>query len=93
MTSLNYLHQLPVDMLKIDPMFVRSLGKDPNALLLIKGMLALSNGLGMSAIAEGVETENQLKSLQQLGCTQAQGYFFSAPLQAKNLNSLLGKSL
>lgn len=91
--SLSYLHQLPVDIIKIDPMFVRNLGKDQNIQALIRGILAFSEGLGIKIIAEGVETDKQVEILTQLGCQTMQGYLYSAPVAAKNLESFFGKPL
>lgn len=91
--SLSYLHKLPIDALKIDPIFIRTIEKDPAIKTMIKGILAYAQGLEISTIAEGVETEKQLKILRQLGCTLAQGYLFSPPLLAKNVGSFFNKSL
>lgn len=91
--SLSYLHQLPVDVLKIDSMFVRTLNKDPNIKSLIKGILAFATGLGLKTVAEGVETEKQLHTLQRLGCHEAQGYLFSPPMLAKEIEPLFNHPL
>lgn len=92
-SSLSYLHQLPVDILKIDPMFVRNLGKDHNTQALIRGIQAFADGLNIKTIAEGVETEQQEQMLLALGCQYQQGYLYSAPVAAKNLESFFGKTL
>lgn len=91
-TSLSYLYRLPVDVLKIDSMFIRTLGKDQNVKTMIKGILALANGLELKTIAKGVETEKQIKALKVLGCKEAQGYFFSPPMIPKNLEGLLNST-
>jgi len=90
-SSLSYLHQLPVDILKIDPMFIRNVGKDQNTKALIRGILAFAAGLEVKTIAEGVETEKQAEILAELGCDYMQGYLYSAPVAAKNLESFFGK--
>lgn len=92
-SSLSYLHQLPVDILKIDPMFIRNIGKDQNTKALIRGILAFATGLDLNTIAEGVETDKQAEILAELGCDYMQGYLYSAPIAAKNLESLFGKPL
>jgi diguanylate cyclase (GGDEF)-like protein len=91
--SLSYLHGLPVDILKIDSMFVRTLEKDPTVKTMIKGILAFASGLGVKTIAEGVETEKQLKILRHLGCTLVQGYVFSAPMLSKSVSTLFHRQL
>lgn len=90
-TPLSYLDNLPLDALKIDSMFIRSITKDQNIKIMIKGMLALGKGLGLTLIAEGVETQKQLLALQHLGCCQAQGYLLYAPVGAKKIEELMGK--
>lgn len=92
-SSLSYLHQLPVDILKIDPMFVRNLGKDQDTKALIRGIQAFADGLNIKTIAEGVETEQQEQMLLALGCQYQQGYLYSAPVAAKNVESFFGKPL
>jgi len=73
---------LPVDALKIDVPFVRGMNETPGTLRLVKAILGLGHSLGMDVIAEGVETEEQLEQLRQLGCDKAQGYLFSAAVSA-----------
>lgn len=90
-SSLSYLNQLPVDIIKIDPMFVRNIGKDKNTQALVRGILAFAAGLGIKTIAEGVETDKQVELLSELGCDYIQGYLYSAPVAAKNVESLFGK--
>ena len=86
-SSLSYLHQLPVDMIKIDPMFVRNIGKDKNTQALVRGIVAFAEGLEIKTIAEGVETDKQVEFLSELGCDYMQGYLYSAPVAAKNIES------
>jgi len=80
--SLREMVGLPVDALKIDVPSVRGMNETPGTLRLVKAILGLGHSLGMDVIAEGVETEEQLEQLRQLGCEKAQGYLFSAAISA-----------
>ncbi|WP_461482121.1 EAL domain-containing protein [Porticoccus sp.] len=79
-SSLNYLKRLPVDVLKIDRMFIRDLEKDENDKAIVSGIVALATSMGLKTVAEGVENEAQYQILQKLGCNICQGYYFSKPL-------------
>ena len=72
--------QYQVDRLKIDQSFVRQAVNDTNAASVVRTVIAMSHGLGVKVIAEGVETREQLKFLMRRRCDQAQGYFFARPL-------------
>jgi diguanylate cyclase (GGDEF)-like protein len=74
--SFRHLRRLEFDELKIDPSFVRDLGTDPAAAVLVEGFLSIARGLGVAVIAEGVETEEQRRRLLAMGCRLAQGYLF-----------------
>ena len=78
--NFNYLLQYQVDRLKIDQSFVRQAANDLNAASVVRTVIAMSHGLGVRVIAEGVETREQLKFLLRRRCDQAQGYFFARPL-------------
>ena len=78
--NFNYLLQYQVDRLKIDQSFVRQAANDTSAASVVRTVIAMSHGLGVKVIAEGVETKEQLKFLLRRRCDQAQGYFFARPL-------------
>ena len=78
-SSLSHLHKLPVDALKIDRSFVKSLAL-PDRPAIVESILALARTMNTSVVAEGIETEVQATELARLGCTHAQGYLFSRPL-------------
>ncbi len=90
-SSLSHLHKLPVDALKIDRSFVASLmHRDRPAI--VESILALARTLGTLVIAEGVETEDQLRELARLGCAQGQGYFFARPLSPNDAEAYFAAS-
>ena len=88
-SSLSRLRHLPIDVLKIDRSFVSSLETDAEVEPVISAITNLSAGLGLRAVAEGVETPEQARHLEALGCKVAQGYFFSKPLPGEALDALL----
>jgi diguanylate cyclase (GGDEF)-like protein/PAS domain S-box-containing protein len=90
-SSLNYLKQLPVTALKIDRTFVSGLGTDPNDRAIVKAIIALAQALGLSTIAEGVESTPQLEELRRLGCEFGQGHLWSCALSATDLGQWMGK--
>jgi diguanylate cyclase (GGDEF)-like protein len=88
-SSLSYLHRFPVNTLKIDRSFVNHMGETEEDMAIVKTIIMLSHTLGMDVIAEGIETAEQQKKLQILGCEYGQGYFFSKPLDSKSMIVLL----
>ncbi|QDG77194.1 EAL domain-containing protein [Labrenzia sp. PHM005] len=78
-----YLQKLGVDIIKIDKMFIDSISSDDNSTTIVDSMVELADNLGMGIIAEGVEEEEQIDRLMELGVTAAQGYYFAQPMPAK----------
>ncbi|MDZ7859159.1 MAG: PAS domain S-box protein [Candidatus Krumholzibacteriota bacterium] len=88
-SSLSYLKQLPLDFLKIDKSFIDGLASDSKDQAIVRTMIVMAHGLNMKAIAEGVETGDQLSFLQEQGCDEIQGYLFSRPLPADEIPGIL----
>jgi EAL domain-containing protein (putative c-di-GMP-specific phosphodiesterase class I) len=88
-SSLSYLERFPVDYVKIDRSFVGGLGEESGAAVLASGVISLAHALSLKVIAEGVETEEQLERLREMGCDLAQGHLFSEPLTVKAATNLL----
>ncbi|MEG4341822.1 EAL domain-containing protein [Microcoleus sp. A003_D6] len=88
-SNLSYLQLLPIDTLKIDRSFVCCLEEGGKSLALLEAILNLASSLELEAIAEGVETQEQLIILRSLGCNSYQGYFFSRPLEEEGAVALL----
>jgi diguanylate cyclase (GGDEF)-like protein len=88
-SSLSYLRSFPFDKIKIDQSFVRELGDRPDCLAIVRSVASLAQMLGMSTTAEGVETEEVLKMISDLGCSEVQGYYFSRPVPYAQVDGLL----
>ncbi len=88
-SSLSYLKKLPVSELKIDRSFVCDIATDQSDKVIVQSTIDLAHNLGLSVVAEGVEDEESLLILQQLGCDMTQGYFFSKPLPFDQFKSWL----
>lgn len=86
-SSLSYLQKLPVHVVKIDQSFIRHLEQGTREQVLVQSIVTLSHDLGYRVVAEGVETPEALESLLEMGCEEAQGYFFARPLQAEQLQA------
>ncbi|MCG8643890.1 MAG: EAL domain-containing protein, partial [Desulfobacterales bacterium] len=79
-SSLAYLQQFPIDQIKIDRSFIGSIEKKGDSFEIVKSILSLSKSLGLSTVAEGVETCEQIRILNRFSCESAQGYYFSKPM-------------
>jgi diguanylate cyclase (GGDEF)-like protein/PAS domain S-box-containing protein len=88
-SSLSHLHRLPLDQVKIDRSFVRDIAKGRASAAIVEAIIAMARTLGLEVIAEGVETENQRVFLERHGCRLFQGYLFSRPVSAEQLEDHL----
>lgn len=87
-SSLNMLSKLPIDILKLDMGFVHSIEKDKNSKIMLKVIMNLAKELNLVVVAEGVETEEQVNTLKNIGCQYAQGYYYSPPISEEKLDKL-----
>jgi diguanylate cyclase (GGDEF)-like protein/PAS domain S-box-containing protein len=92
-SSLTYLHELPVDVVKLDRSFVAGVGTNPDHTAIVTAVVDLARALGLDAVAEGIETEAQFDHLLALGCRFGQGFLLSRPLPADHLDELLDRGL
>ena len=90
-SSLSYLQRLPVSRIKIDRGFVSNIIANPNDAAIVRAVVSMAHSLGMSVIAEGVETDAQLGYLRGIGCEEMQGYFFSRPLPESAFAAMLAE--
>ncbi|WP_439815027.1 putative bifunctional diguanylate cyclase/phosphodiesterase [Zavarzinia sp. CC-PAN008] len=84
-SSLSYMHMLPIDVLKIDRSFLIDMHLSPSKSSIVRTIIQLAHSLGMRVVAEGVELAEQASYLRQLGCDEAQGYFFSRPVPQEEI--------
>ena len=89
-SSLSYLRELPVDMLKIDRSFVAPLGDELRDRAVVQAIVDLAHSLGLQTVGEGVETSAQLETLERMGCDFAQGYHLFRPAPASEIPALAG---
>lgn len=92
-SSLAYLKKFDIDYIKIDKSFVQNLSSDSDDLTLCEAMIVMAHKLNLKVIAEGIETWNQLQLLKDIGCDFGQGYLFSKPIPATELNKLFEEKI
>jgi EAL domain-containing protein (putative c-di-GMP-specific phosphodiesterase class I) len=88
-SSLSYLQQLPIDVLKIDKSFVDTVDDDARGAALVRTILGLAETMSLRCVAEGIETEGQLRALTSLGCAYGQGFLFARPLSGDEVGERL----
>jgi diguanylate cyclase (GGDEF)-like protein len=88
-SSLSYLHRFPFDKIKIDRSFVANIASRKGTLEIVRAITALSRGLGMRTVAEGVETGEQLRRLRMEGCAEVQGFLFSPPVSGPEVRDMV----
>ena len=88
-SSLNMLSSMPIDVLKMDRAFVQNIDHEEKDIQLVALILGIAKNLNVPVIAEGVETEEQMKLLKQLGCKLVQGYYFSRPLHPADFENMI----
>ena len=91
-SSLAYVHEFPMDQLKIDRSFIEKIHTRPQSLEVVKSIIMMSKSLGVEVVAEGVENNEQLTILKELGCHKAQGYLFSKPLPGNEVIGFIESS-
>ncbi|WP_240324429.1 EAL domain-containing protein [Trinickia diaoshuihuensis] len=91
-SSLAYLNRFPIDTVKIDRSFIRNVPDSHSDTQITSAVIALGHSLGLTVIAEGAETQKQIDFLRKEGCDEVQGYFFSRPIPAADVESFLGKA-
>ena len=88
-SSLSYLRQFPIDVLKIDQSFIHQMSADPDDSVIVSAIIQMAKNLNHTVVAEGIETPGQMAQLQALCCAEGQGYLFSRPLGAAQFAQLL----
>ncbi|MDP4144278.1 MAG: EAL domain-containing protein [Bacillota bacterium] len=92
-SSLNYLRTIPIDTLKIDKSFIDDICFNETQGAIVDGIIQMAHKMGIEVVAEGIETRDQLEVLRQKGCDIVQGYIFSKPLHANELDIMLGNGI
>jgi diguanylate cyclase (GGDEF)-like protein len=88
-SSLSYLHNLPIDVMKIDQSFVCNIVSSPSSRAIAVAIIAMARTLGIRVVAEGVETDDQALMLREWGCEEAQGFLYSRPLQVEDFDRFM----
>ncbi|MGA2042538.1 MAG: EAL domain-containing protein [Roseiarcus sp.] len=92
-SSLSYIRRFPIDKIKIDRSFVKEVETDPDCRAIVKSMIDMCRNLKLACIVEGMETDNQVRTLRRLGCMDMQGYFFGKPMPAAEVLGFLDAAL
>ncbi len=92
-SSLGYLKRFPLDGIKVDRSFVERLGLQSTDAAIVRAIVRMAEELELSVVAEGVETEEQMREIRSLGCEFAQGYFFTPPVSASEIGEILDRPL
>jgi diguanylate cyclase (GGDEF)-like protein len=88
-SGFNYLHKLPIDQLKIDKSFIQNINTNRSDEVIIQAIIDMANSLNLEVVAEGIETRSQLKFLESHDCHKFQGFYFSKPMSAENIEKLM----
>jgi EAL domain-containing protein (putative c-di-GMP-specific phosphodiesterase class I) len=88
-SSLAHLRRFPVDVIKVDRSFIQDVGKSAKDAAITANLASLAHSLSLVAIAEGIESESQLRAVRELGCDHAQGVLFASPVPAEQMSALL----
>jgi EAL domain-containing protein (putative c-di-GMP-specific phosphodiesterase class I) len=91
-SSLSYLTKFPIDTIKIDQSFIRQISTDRTETAIVTAVISMAHSLNLVVVAEGVETREELDFLSNLGCDEAQGYYFSRPIAAASFMPLLSNA-
>jgi EAL domain-containing protein (putative c-di-GMP-specific phosphodiesterase class I) len=91
-SSIGHLRRFKFDKLKLDRSMVIEILRQPSALRLVQGTIAMADALGLTVVAEGIEDENQVSVLRLAGCSQFQGFLFSRPVEAHQITAFLQDS-
>jgi diguanylate cyclase (GGDEF)-like protein/PAS domain S-box-containing protein len=92
-SSLSYLTRFPLKLLKVDRSFVSQISSNPRSAVIARTVVTLAHNLGLAALAEGIETEQQYHKLRELGCDFGQGYWFSKPVVSDVAQDFIGRTL
>ncbi|MCD8509827.1 MAG: EAL domain-containing protein [Bacillus sp. (in: Bacteria)] len=92
-SSLSYLQTYPIHLLKLDRSFIEKIEVCPKQEMIVKAVISLAHALGMDVLAEGVETESQMKTLQTMGCDYTQGYLLGRPQPLNELKALFQQAI
>jgi len=92
-SSLSYLRRFPLDGVKVDRSFIEGLGSNPDDVAVMRAIVEMCRALGLTVVAEGVESDAQLQQLRELGCEHLQGYLLCRPMPAEQISEFLDERL